>query len=310
MTTEILPVPRDLEMIDVAQQADRAVQEAEVRLEIIQRVMQVALKATYAQDWIDMGGKPYLAATGAERLASLFGVTITDMDSKRYEDRDERGAYYYFVVTGTAHFRGTSIAVMGTCSARDQFFSSRYESDATTGALKRIYLPAEAVDQPNIVKAAYSNMIANAVTRVLGIRGLTWEQLEQLGFDRKKATAVQFQVRKGGTNPAAPVQQAQAAVPNGESWVDKLEALLASIASDGAGRAAILKSVTAFDTKDGKRFDGYSLISTIRERAKQPEKVAQIAHAKLKEQIEAGRYTVLPPAQPAETQEGADVAPH
>lgn len=297
--SEMLQVPRDLEMIDLAQQADRAVQEAEVRLEIIQRVMQVALKATYAQDWVNMGGKPYLAATGAERLASLFGVTISDMDSKRYEDRDERGAYYYFVITGTAHFRGTSISVMGTCSARDQFFSTRYEGEGESR--RQILLPAEAVDQPSIVKAAYSNMIANAVTRVLGIRGLTWEQLEQLGFDRSRAASVQFQDRKGGLKQPAAAKPngapAHPPAPSGESWLTKLETLLASIATDDQGRARILKSVTAFDKKDGGRFDGYDALDAIRQRSKQPEKVAQIAHAKLKEQIDKGAYETLPPAQ-------------
>lgn len=290
--SEMLQVPRDLETIDLSQQAELAVREAETRLEIIQRVMRIALKATFDQDWVNMQGKPYLAAPGAERLASLFGVTVTNMDLKRYEDKDDRGAYYYFVITGDVHFRGTSLTVMGTCSARDPFFSTRYEDD------KKVLLPAEAVDQPNIVKAAYSNMISNAVTRVLGIRGLTWEQLEQLGFDRKRAASVQFQDRKGGTaaKPAAPAAQT-AATPTSESWVDKLEALLASIASDDAGRQKILVSITAFDKADGKRFAGFESIAAIRGRAKQPEKVAQIAHAKLKEQIEAGHHQVVPPAQ-------------
>lgn len=293
MSTEIVPVARDLETIDLSQQVELAVREAETRLEIIQRVMKVALKATYAQDWVDMQGKPYLAATGAERLASLFGVTVTNMDSKRYEDRDDRGSYYYFVVTGTAHFRGTSIAVLGTCSARDPFFSTRYEDG------QRVLLPAEAVDQPNIVKAAYSNMIANAVTRVLGIRGLTWEQLEQLGFDRKLAASVRFQDRKGtaAASSGAPTAQSASPTPSGESWADKLEALLASIASDDAGRVAILKLVTAFDKTSGGRFPGYESIAMIRQRSRQPEKVCQIAYAKLKEHIEAGHYQVVPPAQ-------------
>jgi len=292
---EMLPVPQDLETVDLSQQVELAVREAETRLEIIQRVMQVALKATYTQDWIDMNGKPYLAATGAERLASLFGVTVTDMDSKRYEDRDDRGTYYYFVVTGTAHFRGTSISVMGTCSARDPFFSTRYENE------QRILLPAEAVDQPNIVKAAYSNMIANAVTRVLGIRGLTWQQLEQLGFDRKGAASVRFQDRKAGGKPAdTPAGQPgpTPATTGPDSWVTKLEALLDSI--DGADKPTVLLSITAFDKKDGGRFNGYDSIAAIRQRSKQPEKVAQIAHARLAEQITGGTYTVKRVEQPAE----------
>lgn len=292
---EMLPVQRDLETIDLAQQVETAVREAETRLEIIQRVMQVALKATYTQDWIDMNGKPYLAATGAERLASLFGVTVTDMDSKRYEDKDERGTYYYFVVTGTAHFRGTSISVMGTCSARDPFFSTRYENE------QRLLLPAEAVDQPNIVKAAYSNMIANAVTRVLGIRGLTWQQLEQLGFDRKSAASVRFQDRKGAkpTTETPGAKSAPVAVtPAGESWITKLEALLDSIDAS-TDKPTVLLSITSFDKKDGGRFPGYDTIAAIRQRSKQPERVAQIAHAKLAEQITAGTYRVKPVEQPA-----------
>ena len=186
MAKEMLPLPEELETIDVGQRVEIAVREAETRLGMLQRVMQVALKRTLPQDWVDFHGNPYLTAGGAERLRGLFAITVDNTEVKRYEDKDDRGGYFWFVVSAIAHFRDDALAVMGTCSARDQFFSTRHEGN------EKILLPADQVDPTNLLKAAYSNMLTNAVTRILGIRNLTWGQLEAIGFKRGEAARVEF----------------------------------------------------------------------------------------------------------------------
>ena len=48
------------------------------------------------------------------------------------------------------------------------------------------------VDETNIMKAAYSNCVANGITRLLGIRNLTWEQVKLGGIDPSKAAKVKY----------------------------------------------------------------------------------------------------------------------
>jgi hypothetical protein len=52
------------------------------------------------------------------------------------------------------------------------------------------------VDETNIMKAAYSNMMVNGITRLLGIRNLTWEQLEKYGINKDGVSKVEY--RNGG----------------------------------------------------------------------------------------------------------------
>src|SRR5207302_2064505 len=145
-----IPVGDDLEVIPMDQQISQTVEEAEAHLAVINRVMTVALKRTFTQDWIDFGGKPYLTAGGAERLAGLFRIEITGLEVKRYDDRDDHGPYFYYVVSGHGHLRvrvgqreiDHSLSSIGTCSARDQFFSSRKNE-----AGERFTIPASEVDQ-------------------------------------------------------------------------------------------------------------------------------------------------------------------
>ena len=50
-------------------------QQAEKRIDAINKIKQIALKVTNAKDWVDQGGRPYLQASGAEKIARLFGIS-------------------------------------------------------------------------------------------------------------------------------------------------------------------------------------------------------------------------------------------
>ncbi|MGH9389233.1 MAG: hypothetical protein ACRD1Z_06415, partial [Vicinamibacteria bacterium] len=174
-----------------------AIAEAERRAELLSKITLTAVKRTYAQDWIDFrvkdsddDGKPYLSASGAERLRTVFGISITNPDVKRYEEKDKEGPFWFYVFTGIAHWRGDELAVVGTCSSRDQFYRTRYQDG------KQVLLPADEIDPTNIIKAARSNMIANAVTGILGLRGLTWAQLREFGLERGKGGTATFRDRR------------------------------------------------------------------------------------------------------------------
>lgn len=278
-----------------------AIAEAERRAELLAKVTIAAVKRTYPQDWIDFRsqdpddkGTPYLAAAGAERLRSLFGISITDLDVKRYEDRDKDGAYYFYVVTAIAHWRGDEVAVMGTCSSRDQFYRTRYQDG------QRVLLPSEEIDPTNIVKAARSNMIANAVSGILGLRGLTWTQLAQFGVERGKGGTATFGDRK----PRPEASATPAAAPK----VDQLEARLRELSGgDEAAIGTMLLGVTVYQAytrkKDNKQvpgFGGFKSIADLRAKARDPQKVAAIALRFLEQAVKEGRIAETKSPEPRE----------
>jgi len=184
----------------------------EARSLLFERVMKVALAATGPSDWVDQQGKPYLQASGAEKVARRFGVRIFDIEIERENITDEDGTYYVFTVMGKAALgRGNeSIEAIGTCSSRDPFFSSGGKKSQAQ------------VDVTNIKKSAYSNFMGNAVTRLLGIRNLTWAELEKNGIRRDGKTKVEY---KGKGEKAAETKTAAKA--EGESkapfWLNEYE---------------------------------------------------------------------------------------
>ena len=49
--------------------------QAEARIDAVITIKQTALKVTNKNDWVDQAGKPYLQASGAEKIANLFNIS-------------------------------------------------------------------------------------------------------------------------------------------------------------------------------------------------------------------------------------------
>ena len=49
-------------------------EQAEKRIDAINRIMSASLKITNEKDWILIAGVPYLQETGATKVARLFGI--------------------------------------------------------------------------------------------------------------------------------------------------------------------------------------------------------------------------------------------
>lgn len=142
---------------------------AERRTNQVASAIQASLKITTPQDWINQSGKPYLTHAGAEKVARLFGVKISNVDTKKVWADDTKGRYYIYKTTGTVSLPGNfdSIEALGTCSQRDKFFAFKDGQWKDTSE----------IDETNIMKASYSNFVVNGITHLLGLRNLTWEQL-------------------------------------------------------------------------------------------------------------------------------------
>jgi hypothetical protein len=167
----------------------------EQRNKMLEKVLDYAIRATHSGQWVNQNGKPWPMAAAAEVMARRCAVRVRDVKSKKLPSSDDKGPFYLYLVEATASLPGEwdSIEAMGTCSSRDQFLGTE------TGAGRAL----SEIDEGNILKAAYSNMLVNAVTRLLGVRNMTWERLAELGIDQGGAAKVEYRHGSQGGGGAA-----------------------------------------------------------------------------------------------------------
>lgn len=162
-----------------------AIKTAEKTMELVKKIKVLAIKQTNKHDWVDMGGKPYLQSSGAEKIARLFGISWKIIEHKREDKQDEKGAYYIYVYKGEFTMGGKTIEVIGTCSQRDRFFGK--DKNTETG-----FKAAADVDITNVMKKANTNMVNRGITTLLGIRNLTWEEVNAGGVEQKQTAKVTY----------------------------------------------------------------------------------------------------------------------
>lgn len=176
---------------------------AEKRAVALEKMASLAITRTNASDWVDMQGKPYLSGSGSEKVARVFGVKIHSVKSAKTFSEDEQGAFYIYEYSGVAELpsKFDSIEAVGSCSSRDQFFAKK------GGERKKL----SQVDETNIMKAAYTNFLGNAITRLLGIRNLTWEEVEKLsGGKIKHGSTSKVEYNSGAKTGDYLISEAQA----------------------------------------------------------------------------------------------------
>ena len=146
-------------------------EQAERRIDAMNKIKKVAIKLTNRHDWTDQGGKPYLQVSGAEKIARMFGISWRN--SEPLKDIME-GGHFSFTYKGFFGLAGATIEAIGTRSSKDGFFK-RYAYDSG----EKVELPASEIDAGDVKKAAYTNCIGNGITRLLGIRNMTYEDLAE-----------------------------------------------------------------------------------------------------------------------------------
>lgn len=163
----------------------------EKRNNLLERLLSYGIAATHGGHWFDQGGKPYLGAAGAEAVARRCAVSVKETRKVKTLSNDDKGDFYIYEYTGRFSLPGGNdeIEALGTCSSRDVFLGTETKAGREVSE----------IDEGSIMKAAYSNMIVNGVTRLLGIRGMTWERLDELGIKRGDTQKVEYSAgAKGG----------------------------------------------------------------------------------------------------------------
>ena len=177
---EIMPAISDDNIIAVAAKAEE-------RINAINKIKRISLRVTNHHDWVDQNSRPYLQASGSEKVARLFGISWRIDEPTMDLEKDGHFAYTY---KGYFSISGTTIEAIGTRSSKDPFFKKYSYS---TG--KKIELPVSEIDKTNVKKAAYTNLIGNGITRLLGIRNLTYDDLKEAGINITKITKVEYKLK-------------------------------------------------------------------------------------------------------------------
>jgi hypothetical protein len=194
--------------IVLAQGAEIATAEDAARVAELHRALRVAtLRITRASDWVDMDGQPYLSASGAQRLAPLFRIRTRGVRVERVE---EPGGGYTVVVTGEACSEVLDPdgwqEVVGTASSEDRFLTKG-------GRVKAAY--------GDVLKKAMTNFTARAIKQLIGLGGITWEDLAEHGIRRQDAPQVHY---------ASPTREGWVAIKIRYQDRDRLRAICRSTA--------------------------------------------------------------------------------
>ncbi len=219
-------------------------EQAEKRIDAVNKIKRLALRVTNAHDWVDQANRPYLQVSGAEKVARLFGISWT-IDEPVFAQ--EEGGHFSYTYKGLFSLRGASIEAIGTRSSKDGFFK-RYGEDVEG---KRVELPPSEIDKGDLKKAAYTNCIGNGITRLLGIRNLTWEDLKSGGIDKGAISRVEY----GKQEMSA----------KGRNLKTEAHEMLVSLYGPSYG--AELEKITAFTGKDGKNVSGKKSLDGLSEKA-------------------------------------------
>lgn len=146
---------------------------AEKRIEAVNKIKALALRVTNVRDWRNQGGNPYLQVSGAEKVARLFGISWRLDETVREDHAD---GHFSYTVKGYFSMGTAEIEVIGTRSSTDPLFALSH------GAA----LPPSEIDRNDVKKSAVTNCIGNGITRLLGIRNLTWDDLKSAGLEPDK----------------------------------------------------------------------------------------------------------------------------
>lgn len=195
---EDMPPIGDDFLIQVADQAEK-------RIDAVIKIKRVALKVTNARDWTDQNGNPYLQVSGSEKIANLFSISWRIEEPKYDEEPD---GHFTYSIKGEFSLGGRTIEVEGTRSSKDPFFNRYDYTKPKDSSGKHPNLPPSSIDKGDVKKAALTNLYGNGITRILGIRNLTWDDLAEFaGITKETVTSIQY--KKGPEKPPISAPQSK-----------------------------------------------------------------------------------------------------
>ena len=172
------------------------------RVEAITRsidgAVKVSLQRTNSADWVKMGEKYYLQASGCQKIRSVWGIYFRDKEVIREDRQDGSYSYYVTGLVGSQlldRFYGKEITVEsdGGRSSNDPFFTKGNREP----------------DQMDVRKAAISNFEARAISSFLGLKNFTAQDLKNNGINVDGVAKVEYNKGAEGGGNTSIISEAQ-----------------------------------------------------------------------------------------------------
>jgi hypothetical protein len=278
---EIQDIPESLppELPDVHRTKEDVLHAIQERVWYMERVKQASLENTTENDWVLQGTRsgavPYLQASGCEKIARLFGVQVSGVRAEKYykeQDNPQGPKAYVWEYMGTFSLKaspGDSIQCPGSRASDDPFFSGQSR-----------------VDERDVKMAAYSNMIANGISRLLGLRNLTVEMLQDAGLDPGRMRGVEYRgERRAQPKPGKAASPSASSTDNHKKLYDLMVQI---VGKDQSDLERFLEEITAFPDKD----DPDKMVPGVRSLKDLKVRRCQVTLGKLRKDVDNGVYTL------------------
>lgn len=167
-------------------------EEASHRIKIVNTLRVISLKITNTSDWTKHGENFHLGESGSSKIRDLFGLSLVSVEQEKKEESDAKGRYYIWTTKGIVMKGSVKMEVIGTASTRDKFFGKFYDKETK----KTIWKELSEIDETNIKKKSFTNFEVNAVTRFMGLRNITAEELKKAGLDVDKIQVIGYKSSK------------------------------------------------------------------------------------------------------------------
>jgi hypothetical protein len=216
-------------------------QKAEMAVEGVKKIKAIAFKVTNHKDWLRMGGNAYLTESGCKKVGMLFGVSYRDAKVATEDRMEGANPVRQYTAKVRVFFNGREVEEIGTCDSNYDLYRWAGKDDQGN----KIECPFSERDFTSMQKHALTNAMNRALKSILGLNGITWEEVQAaLGQQAGKTTNVGFD--KGGT--AAPKQ---AQTVEGTDTRKQLWGMLLDLADGDEGTASAgCKKYSAFEGKD------------------------------------------------------------
>lgn len=157
---------------------ETAMAEFKYRADIVKMLRPLALAELRPTDFVMHGQTAYLQETGCQRVEGLLGIIYPENappKQTRVTLPNNQFGFTYQGYIGSKTLCQVSYVVGGRSS--DEKFFDKFE-DGKDGEKRRLPVPELLVQ-----KAAFANFKVRAIAGFLGLRGLTKQDLKEMGFD-------------------------------------------------------------------------------------------------------------------------------
>jgi len=230
-------------MAKLATMTDEQVAVREVAIiraaEAKKRLTIAAMTLAYPTDFHDFDGKPYLTGDGARRLCGV-GINL----SAPVFTVEKVGIHYFVECMIEAEWPavGMKCVEIGTCDTSDKLWNNdeeRCEINKLTERFGGDTALANRALKGWVVKKAGENATSRAVSAVMGIKGLKWEDLAAVGFTPDTAGAqIKYKGKKGAKKSTGAIETVDTAkllsLADGSEVSVRAKILSAEITDKGA----------------------------------------------------------------------------